>query len=73
MKVLKYRLVLDVDFDRQDAMKEDLKDNLWHVVRDAVNNGTLSGVTGAYVLNYKASVKERRKRKKTMITNVWLT
>jgi hypothetical protein len=62
MKTLKYRLTLDVEFDPQGTDPRDLEHNLYQVVRDAVNNGTLSGETSATVEEYDYSVKKVRKR-----------
>lgn len=56
-KLLKYRLTLDVEFDPQGAVSADLKHNLFRVVKDAINNGTLSGETPATVEHYAFSVK----------------
>jgi len=74
MKIIKYRLVLDVDFDPQGnkrpflgsnrVLRKDLKHNLYRIMREALNNGTLTGETDAVVDTYKFSVKERRQRKK---------
>ena len=64
MKVIKYRLVLDVDFDPQGTSKKDLKHNLYRVVRNALNNGLFSGETEATLDTYKFSVKERRIKQK---------
>lgn len=63
-KPLKYRLVLTVEFDPQGTTPSDLKHNLHQVVRDAVNNGTLTGETPATVEEYGYSVKLVRPPKK---------
>lgn len=57
MKTMKFRLVLDVEFDPQGATSAELKHNLHQVVRDAVNNGTLTGELPATVERYNYSVK----------------
>lgn len=54
---VKYRLVLDVEFDPQGTTPEDLKRNLFQVIKDATNNGTLTGETPATVEHYAVSVK----------------
>ena len=52
-----YRLTLDVEFDPQGTTPADLKHNLFQVIKDAVNNGTLTGETPATVEGYTFSVK----------------
>lgn len=59
-KLVKLRLVLDVDFDPQGETVESLKDNLRQVVRDATNNGTLSGSSPATVELYEMKITKRR-------------
>lgn len=59
---LKYRLILDVDFDSNGTDPSALERNLKQVVRDSVNNGTLAGETPATVELYDFSVKRRRNR-----------
>lgn len=54
---MKFRLVLDVKFDPQGCTPEDLKANMNQVVRDSVNNGTLTGDLPATVETYNYSVK----------------
>ena len=51
------RLTLDVEFDPQGCTTEELKRNLFQVVKDATNNGTLTGELPATVEHYTASVK----------------
>lgn len=58
MKEKKFRLTLDVTFDPQGETVLDLKHRLTQVVRDAVNNGTLTGDSPATVEHYDFSVKE---------------
>lgn len=58
-KLLKYRLTLDVDFDPQGTTKKQLERNLNQVIKDAVNNGTLTGETEATVEHYSFTVAER--------------
>jgi hypothetical protein len=60
MKPIKLRLTLDVEFDPQGMTVDRLKDHLYRVVRDATNNGTLTGDTPATVEHYTASVKQLR-------------
>ena len=63
MKTKKFRLTLDVTFDPQGVGGVELRRHLMQVVRDAVNNGTLSGETPATVEGYDFSVKEISKHK----------
>ena len=49
-------MVLDVEFDPQGTPKTDLEHNLNQVIRDAVNNGTLTGETAATVEKYHFAV-----------------
>lgn len=58
MKTFKYRLTLDVEFDPQGVSREELTRNLKQVVRDAVNNGTLTNTTEATVERYSYTVEE---------------
>ena len=58
MKTKKFRLTLDVEFDPQGVGGVELRRHLIQVVRDAVNNGTLTGDTPATVEGYDFSVKE---------------
>ena len=58
MKTISYRLTLDVEFDPNGTLPEDLKHNLNQVIRDAVNNGTLTGETPATVEKYSYTVDE---------------
>lgn len=46
------QLILDVDIDPQGVPLEDLKRRVSQVVKDAVNNGTLTGDTPATVEHY---------------------
>lgn len=57
MKTMKFRLILDTEFDPCGCTPEDLRRNLNQVVRDAVNNGTLTGSLPATVESYNYSVK----------------
>ena len=59
---LKYQLVLDVEFDPQGTTPAELERNLHQVVRDSVNNGTLTGETPATVEHYDYSVKRKLNR-----------
>jgi len=59
-KPLKYRLTLTVTFAPNGTDPRDLKHNLHQVVRDAMNNGTLTGETPATVEGYEYSVKQIR-------------
>lgn len=56
MKTIPLRLILDVEFDPQGESVDTLKRNLSQVVRDAANNGTLTGETAATVEKYTFSV-----------------
>lgn len=57
MKTITYRLTLDVEFDPAGTDERDLKRNLHQVIRDAVNNGTLTGETPATVEKYSVKVE----------------
>ena len=57
---IKLRLTLDLEIDPQGTGIDELKDHLYRVVRDSVNNGTLTGETTATVEHYTASVKQLR-------------
>jgi hypothetical protein len=63
MKTKKFRLVLNVEFDPQGETTADLQHRLFQVVRDAVNNGTLTGDSGATVEHYAFSVIEIKPEK----------
>ena len=72
MKLTHLRLVLDVKFDPQGVTTKGLKHHVHQVIRDAVNNGTLTGDTPATVEWYDYSVKEvglRRYPKKVVIAH----
>ena len=58
MKAIKLRLTLDVEFDPQGETIDKLKDRLYRVIRESVNNGVLTGDSGATVEHYTASVRE---------------
>lgn len=60
MKTIKLRLTLDVEFDPQGMTVDRLKDRIYQMVRDSVNNGTLTGDTPAILGHYTASVKQLR-------------
>jgi hypothetical protein len=60
MKTIKLRLTLDVEFDPQGETIDKLKDRLYRVIRESVNNGVLTGDSGATVEHYTASVKQLR-------------
>lgn len=64
MKTLKFRLTLDVEFDPQGVTDKELRSHLHQVVRDAVNNGTLTGESPATVELYNYSIKMVRPPKK---------
>ena len=67
MKTIKLRLTLDVEFDPQGDTVQELTSKLNQVVRDAVNNGTLTGGSPATVEKYDYTVKEvkpKRERRK---------
>jgi len=57
---IKLRLTLDLEIDPQGTDPDKLKDCLYRVIRDSVNNGTLTGDSGATVEHYTASVKQLR-------------
>ncbi len=56
MKTVKYRLTMDVEFDPAGTEEVDLKHNLNQVVKDALNNGTLTGETPATVEAYHVRI-----------------
>ena len=56
MKTITFRLTLDVEIDPCGVSPLDLKRNLFQVVKDAVNNGTLTGETPATVEKYSYTV-----------------
>lgn len=62
-KHLEYQLVLNVSFDPQGTTPAELERNLHQVIRDSVNNGTLTGETPATVEHYDYSVKQRTLRR----------
>jgi hypothetical protein len=69
--LLTYQLVLNVSFDPQGTTPSELEHNLHQVVKDAVNNGTLTGETPATVEHYDYSVKQ--KAAKPSPKNPWPT
>ena len=60
METIKLRLTLDVEFDPQGETSEALKRRMFQVVKDATNNGTLTGDSGATVEHYAVSVTQFR-------------
>lgn len=58
MKTIKLRLTLTVELDPQGETQATLERNLNQVVRDAVNNGTLTGETAATVEKYFFTVEK---------------
>lgn len=70
-KYLSYQLVLNVEFDPQGTTPAELEANLHQVVRDSVNNGTLTGETPATVETYNYSVTRKLNRypKKVVIAH----
>ena len=58
MKTLKFKVILNVEFDPQGTSPADLEHNLHQVVNNAVQNGTLTGDTPATVEEYKFSVEQ---------------
>ncbi len=68
---LKYQLVLNVEFDPQGTTPAELEANLHQVIKDSVNNGTLTGETPATVEHYDYSVKRKLNRypKKVVIAH----
>ena len=57
MKTANYRLTLDVFFNPNGTLPEDLAHNMRQIVRDAVSNGTLTGETPATVEEYSFTVQ----------------
>lgn len=65
MKLKKLRLTLNVAFNPNGVKTPLLKEHLLQVVKDAVNNGTLTGESPAEVETYTFKITEiRRKHKK---------
>ena len=62
-KTVTFRLILDVEFDPQGTHPDDLRRNLHQVVRDAVNNGTLTGETPATVETWDCVIECRKEFK----------
>jgi hypothetical protein len=60
MKTINLCLTLNVEFDPQGVGEVELRKHLAQVVRDAVNNGTLTGETPATVENYDFSITKNR-------------
>lgn len=60
MKLEKLRLILDVDINPQGTEFAALRENILDVVRQAVNNGTLTNDTPATVERYNFKVIQRR-------------
>lgn len=58
MKTIKYRLTIEVEFDPAGTEETDLKHNLNRVVKDALNNGTLTGETPATVEGYSFKIEK---------------
>lgn len=58
MKTVKYRLTLDIEFDPAGTDDKDLKHNLNQVLKDALNNGTLTSETPATVEGYSFKVEK---------------
>lgn len=65
MKTLRFRLTLDVEFDPQGETAEDLRRRMHSVVKDAVNNGILTGDSGATVEHYNFEIKQLPRMKLT--------
>lgn len=61
-KNIKFRLTLDVEFDPQGTPAVDLERHLYQVVKDATNNGTLTGETPATVEHYSCNVHRVRNK-----------
>ena len=61
MKRISFRLKLDVTFDPQGETADQLARRMTQVVKDAVNNGTLTGESPATVEAYDFSVKETKR------------
>lgn len=49
---------MDVEFDPAGTEETDLKHNLNQVVKDALNNGTLTGETPATVEGYSVRIEK---------------
>jgi hypothetical protein len=58
MKTMRLRLVLDVELDPQEETELDLIHRMNQVVRDAVNNGTLTGDSPATIEHYEWAVQK---------------
>lgn len=66
MKTKHFKVTLNVEIDPQGESTPDLIMQMQRVVSNAVNNGLLTGNTAATVEQYSSSVKEIRKRKKSI-------
>lgn len=55
---LNLQLTLDVTYITRGVSERELKENLEQMVRDALNNGTLTGETEAEVDDWKLKIKE---------------
>lgn len=58
MKTMEFRLTLNVAFDPQGETANDLKRRMCRVVKDALNNGTLTGDSGATVERFDFEVQQ---------------
>ena len=54
---MKFELLLEVEIDPQGETQESLKRRLNQTVKDAVNNGTLTGDSPATVEHYSVSIR----------------
>jgi hypothetical protein len=64
MKTIHLQLVLDVEFDPQGDTVQELTSKMNQVVRNAVNNGTLTGDSPATVEKHFYTVKEIKPKAK---------
>lgn len=57
MKTIKLKLILEIEIDPQGETKDTLIHNLHRIVRDAMDNGTVTGETPATVENYEVTIE----------------
>jgi len=66
MKLTKLRLILDVDFNAETVNMPVLRGHLEQVVKDAVNNGTLTGDSPATVEHYSFKITRPPTKKRSV-------
>jgi hypothetical protein len=63
MKIVKYRLTLDMEIDPCGTPVDVLEHNLYQVVHDTLNSGTLTKGISATIEHYAYSVKRTDRKK----------